>query len=1095
MGQVIGQAAGTAIGGAFGGPFGAALGGAVGGLIGGYIGGGGKDQVREGPRLANLRVATSKYGEEILTIRGRFRPACKVIWGPPIVEVVNESKESGGKGGGPEVTTRTFVYFASWAGLICQGEMGDPLRVWFDARLMYDVRESASPVTRANSFAWADRYMTYYPGSETQGPDPTIVAVQGVGKVNANKGLAYAVFKDYPLSDFGNRRPSVSIEIASKTAESRFIAVAEDGGMGKVYLLTDMSVEADLINGPTGGTYHCRFNYSKSRHVQAGAGGNRLGIYDTADWTIAAVPSPIPSASPAAAGEFSHDDSLYIAGLEASPWWARYETANWTELSYITQTKKVTGIAFSPDDSQVAIGTTGDSFNEPELKIYNTDTWAELGIFGPQLPTPNWYGVRDLAWSPDGKWLVVALEWTRPLLVYDTTTWTLLPDPPGGVLNQGANEIRFSPDGKYLAFGYSQTPYIAIWQTAPNTSNWVRLPNVSPAPDRFGNGVAWNAAGTEVALSSGTGGQGSINRWTVPGLVQQPVPTFKPAIRSGSCDYDIGFVTADQIPRAEMIAQVCEESGLAPDMYDTSLISELETGFFYGLQSGRSKLENLAIAGFFNGVESQGAIRFRPRGVFSGVTIDVEELVTSADGSEDGPALVITPGDEIEVPQLLSISFPQSTKGYEQGEAHQQRQVTASLKKEQIDIRVVMDPTRATKVVDTALYQMWSEKKLFRFALTMKYYFLDAGDVIEIEDTEAENSWFIRLTSIVMDGYVLLQCEGVEENLGLYESNAAGAGGPPEDDEVAGLGDTTAVLLDVPMLVDAQNGPRITFALAGIDEGWVGGVLQRSNDGGTSYQTVAQSAINSTLGITDTLLADGIHHTWDTENTVDVTLDNPEKDLESRDELAVLNGSNTAAIGDDGRWEIVQYVNATLIGSNQYRLSKLLRGQKGTEHNRANHTASDRFVFLSPNLIGSAGTSLSALNRARLFKGVSVGQDPVTVTGFPFTYRGVNLKPYAPVQAKGVRDGSNNLTVTFFRRSRFSSAMLKTPILGETVEAYQFDILNPGVVNTYATAITTFVYSAAEQTADGITPGDPVTMRIFQMSEAVGRGYPLEVTL
>ncbi len=1094
MGQMIGQGAGQLIGGAFGGPFGAALGGAIGGLAGSYIGGGGKDQVREGPRLANLRVSTSKYGEEILSIIGRMRPAGKVIWSPPIIERVNESKESAGKGGGPEVTTRTFVYFASWANLICEGEMGDILRIWFDARLMYDVRESASPATRANSIAWAEKYLAYYPGTETQPVDPTIVAYEGMGNVNANLGIAYAVFTDYPLEDFGNRRPSVSFEVAQKSASSSLVACSEDSGNGLVYQLPNMSTAADLAGTIGTSSFAVAFNSANTLLAVGGDNGGYVDIFETSGWTIPATLNPAPTVGSNALA-FSPDDSLLVVGYENSPWWGRYQTSDFTELPYIALpfNDKIKAVAFSPDGRWCALGTPYLFASQTDIFVFDTTTWTELGIAGPQLPNP-FMGVRSIDFSNDGKWMAVGVDFDLSLLIYEVGTWTLLTQPPGVGFNQGANDVRFSEDNAYLAYAYNANPRLAVWKTAPNTSDWVRLPDVAELPLRA-NGVAWDAGTTELSCVWGLGGQGEIYRYRVSDWARLPDPPQRPAVSSRRVNYDIGFLTAETIPRRDVIAQICDESGLTGDQYDVSAITGDEVGVFYGLQSGRSKLENLAIAGFFNGVESQGAIRFRPRGVHSGVTINVNEMVVGLDGGEPGAALTIVPGDEIEVPQLLSISYPQDFKGYEQGEAHQARQVTDSIKKEQIDVRVVMDAQRATRVADTALYQMWAERKQFKFALTMKYYFLDPGDVITIEDSEAGNVWTVRLTSIVIDAYVLLQVEGVEENLGLYDSNADGAGGPAEDDEVPGLGDTTAVMLDVPMLLDSQNDARIYYVLAGADKGWVGGILQRSNDGGTSYETVASTAISGTIGITDTLLADGIHHTWDRVNTVDVTLDNPEQNLESRDELAVLNGANVAALGDDGRWEIIQYVNAELIGPGQYRLSKLLRGQLGTEHNKANHTISDRFVVLSRNLIASAPTSLAELNRARLYKGVSVGQDPALVAGFPYSYTGVNLKPYSPVKASGVRDGSNNLTVTFFRRSRFSAALLKTPILGETIERYQFDILNPGVVNTYETTTTTFFYSATEQTADGITPGDPVTMRIFMMSEAVGRGYPLEVTV
>ena len=52
-----------------------------------------------------------------------------------------------------------------------------------------------------------------YTGSESQTPDPLIVAHDGVGNAPAYRGLAYIVFERMPLADFGNRIPQLSFEI------------------------------------------------------------------------------------------------------------------------------------------------------------------------------------------------------------------------------------------------------------------------------------------------------------------------------------------------------------------------------------------------------------------------------------------------------------------------------------------------------------------------------------------------------------------------------------------------------------------------------------------------------------------------------------------------------------------------------------------------------------------------------------------------------------------------------------------------------------------------------------------------------------------
>ena len=101
------------------------------------------------------------------------------------------------------------------------------------------------------------------------------------------------------------------------------------------------------------------------------------------------------------------------------------------------------------------------------------------------------------------------------------------------------------------------------------------------------------------------------------------------------------------------------------------------------------------------------------------------------------------------------------------------------------------------------------------------------------------------------------------------------------------------------------------------------------------------------------------------------------------------------------------------------------------------------------------------------------------------------MKPYSPVYITGSRDGSNNLTIDWNRRSRYTSQAFWTPQLGEDTEEYEIDILDGVTVVRTISSITseTSPYSAADQTNDGLTPGDPVDVQIFQISATVGRGY------
>ena len=92
-----------------------------------------------------------------------------------------------------------------------------------------------------------------------------------------------------------------------------------------------------------------------------------------------------------------------------------------------------------------------------------------------------------------------------------------------------------------------------------------------------------------------------------------------------------------------------------------------------------------------------------------------------------------------------------------------------------------------------------------------------------------------------------------------------------------------------------------------------------------------------------------------------------------------------------------------------------------------------------------------------------------------------------------MRDTSSNLTVNWIRRTRLRSPGLGNgPVpIGEQTEAYEVDIYSgASVVRTITATTPSIAYSAAEQTADGLTPGNAVTMRIYQMSDVAGRGFP-----
>lgn len=208
MATLVLQTVGSVVGGIVGGPIGAMAGRALGALAGATIDnalfGGSDTRIVEGPRLKEIDGLTSTEGAPIPRVYGRARIGGQLIWATRLEEVVNVSSDrSGGQGGkgagaqGPKTINKTYSYFANLAVGLCEGRIAFIRRVWADGREL-----DLSTIT-----------MRVHRGSETQSPDPLIVAKEGAAYAPAYRGLAYVVFERLPLADFGNRIPQFAFEV------------------------------------------------------------------------------------------------------------------------------------------------------------------------------------------------------------------------------------------------------------------------------------------------------------------------------------------------------------------------------------------------------------------------------------------------------------------------------------------------------------------------------------------------------------------------------------------------------------------------------------------------------------------------------------------------------------------------------------------------------------------------------------------------------------------------------------------------------------------------------------------------------------------
>lgn len=209
MATLILSTVGTALGGPIGGAIGAVLGRVVDSAVIGT-------PTRQGPRLTELAVSTSSYGQPVPRVFGTMRVPGAIIWA---TELVESSQTSGGKG---QPKTTTYSYAISFAVALSSRPVAAIGRIWADGALL---RGSAGDLKVGG-------VMRLHRGNGDDEVDPLIAADKGAQGC-AFRDLAYLVFEDLELASFGNRIPALSFEV-----------IAPDGTLDVVDLLEDIPLAA-----------------------------------------------------------------------------------------------------------------------------------------------------------------------------------------------------------------------------------------------------------------------------------------------------------------------------------------------------------------------------------------------------------------------------------------------------------------------------------------------------------------------------------------------------------------------------------------------------------------------------------------------------------------------------------------------------------------------------------------------------------------------------------------------------------------------------------------------------------------------------------
>ncbi len=533
---------------------------------------------------------------------------------------------------------------------------------------------------------------------------------------------------------------------------------------------------------------------------------------------------------------------------------------------------------------------------------------------------------------------------------------------------------------------------------------------------------------------------------------------------------------------AAIVKDLAIRSGLQATDIEVSQISEMLDGYVINHQQTiREAIEILRKAYFFDTVESDNILRCIPRGGDVEISIDEVDIIPA-----NSELCKITRTQEIELPKHINVVYLNRLTNYQTCTQYSQREITSSREVDTLDFPLVLSDQIAKNIADITLFSDWTGRTHYNFDIPIKYAQLDPADVITLVISGVAHR--MRVTSTYI-GSGIVRVAAVAEDISIYDFyNAAGGSNNILLNENIAIPQTKLELLDLPLFPSDDNDKAVLrLAGTGLASGWGGAVVYRSDDNGANYARFASLENPAVIGTASTILASAASCVFDEKNSVTVILLGTSQ-LQSVTELAVLNGANAALLGD----EIIQFKTATLVSEGKYTLSGLLRGRLGTQWAITSHVAGERFVLLDGALDKQVIAS-NIIGLSRQYKAVSVGNSLASASAQNFTYNGVALKPYNPVQITGTRDISGNLTINWVRRTRGGGEWrdnVDVP-LNETSELYDVEVLNGAAVVRSFLGLTspTASYSAAQQTTDFGSVQSSVSVLVYQISGAVGRGY------
>lgn len=525
-----------------------------------------------------------------------------------------------------------------------------------------------------------------------------------------------------------------------------------------------------------------------------------------------------------------------------------------------------------------------------------------------------------------------------------------------------------------------------------------------------------------------------------------------------------------------VVAEICERSGIGDA--DVSGLHGVVRGYAIAdVDSARAALQPLMLAYGFDAVEREGRLRFLPRR--AEVTAVIDPATVAVSEEIDG-AVETARAAEAEIVGRVRLGFVEAEGSFATRQAEAVFPDESSLLTSQSEMPLTLTLAEGRGIVERWLAESRVARDGLRLALPRSALHLSAGDVVAVDGRR------YRIDRIELGDYQLL--EGVRVEPTSYDPSDATEERPPAQVFTPPV-PVFPVFLDLPLLDGSElpHAPHVAVSATP----WPGPVAVWSSAGDEGYALDRLVELPSLVGVTETPLAAARAGLLDRGAPLRVKVYGGA--LSSAETLAVLNGSNLAAIGDGGAdpWEVFQFQRADLVAPQTYELSGRLRGQAGTEAVMPLVWAEGRQVVFLDRARTQLPLPLSARGVTRRYRigPAQRGFDDPAVVVRNEAFAGIGLRPYKPVHLLATRLTGGDLAIRWVRRTRIDGDGWNygdVP-LGEDREGYLLRVLDGDVLRREMTlGQPGWTYALADQVADGTLDG--CRIEVAQLSDRFGPG-------